>query len=87
MSLVDYLGDSVINEYYGVYFSVVDDADQYRNEIGKCYEYLKDEVDSYNEEDSERQNKEECIIRYSPSKIKEESEKNIMLDLLNEYLL
>lgn len=84
MSLADYLGDSDINEHYRIYFSVVDDADKYKNEIGKYYKYLKAEVDSYNEEISERQNSKVCIIRYSPSKSREDQ--NIMLDLLGEYL-
>lgn len=86
VSLARYLGDPDINEYYGIYFSFVNDADKYKSEIGKYYKYFKAEVDLYNEEDSERQNREVCIIRYSPSKMKDENEKNIMLNLLDEYL-
>lgn len=86
MSLADYLGDSDINEDYGVYFSVIDEAEQYRDEISKYYGYLKCEADSYDKATSKRRNGRICIIRYSPSKIAEESEKHIMLDLLNEYL-
>lgn len=86
MSLADYLKNSDINENYGIYFSIVDNIDQYKNEISKYYEYLKFEEDYDNEEASERQYGKACIIRYSPSKAEGKNEENIMLDLLNEYL-
>lgn len=86
MSLADYLKNPDINENYGIYFSIVDNIDQYKSEISKYYEYLKSEEDYDNEDVSERQNGKACIIRYSPSKVEGKNEENIMLDLLNEYL-
>lgn len=86
VKLSDYLDNPDINEYYRVYLSEVEKAELYKNEIRKYYEYLKCEADSYDEETFKDQNRIMYIIRYSPSEMPENSKKNIMLDLLKEYL-
>lgn len=86
VKLSDYLDNPDINEYYRVYLSEVEKAELYKNEIRKYYEHLKCEADSYDEETFKDQNRIMYIIRYSPSEMPENSKKNIMLDLLKEYL-
>lgn len=86
MSLADYLNNPDINKNYSIFFSTADGNDQYKDEIGKYYEYLKSEEDDSNENAFDRQNGKACIIRYSPSKADGKNEKNVMLELLNEYL-
>lgn len=86
MALADYLGKPGINECYRIYFSSDDGMGQCREEVSRYYEYLKSEEGIDAETAYGRRNRRACIIRYSPGKIDEKSEKAAMLHLLSEYL-
>lgn len=86
MKLSDYLDDQTINKYYRIYFSETEKAALYKSEIRKYYAYLKNEVDSCDEESRTTRDDRMYIIRYSPIELSEVHDQNIMLDLLHKYL-
>lgn len=86
MKLSDYLDDQTINKHYRIYFSEAEKAELYKSEVRKYYVYLKNEVDSCDEESRTTRDDRMFIIRYSPGELSEVYEQNIMLDLLHKYL-